>query len=100
MPKYASAEIKLVGPLQVLLGFSCNCKADIFSFGVLMWELATGEMPSGRCLRPLRYAINLISLGRQKCLLEAQTMQLVFPILLPEMTVLASVLLSNTWMFS
>ena len=42
--------------LQVLLGMPCTVKADIYSFGVVLHELSTGEMPNGRNLRPLMYA--------------------------------------------
>lgn len=38
---------------EVLLGRPVNEKADIYSFGVLLWELSSGEPPSGRHLRPL-----------------------------------------------
>ncbi len=31
-------------------------QVDIYSFGVLLWELSAGEAPPGRSLRPLRYA--------------------------------------------
>ena len=36
----------------------CTAKADIYSFGVVLHELSTGEMPNGRNLRPLMYAYN------------------------------------------
>lgn len=38
---------------EILLGRPVNEKADIYSFGVLLWELSSGEPPSGRRLRPL-----------------------------------------------
>ena len=41
---------------QVLLGMPCTAKADIYSFGVVLHELTTGEMPNGRNLRPIMYA--------------------------------------------
>ena len=29
-------------------------QVDIYSYGVLLWELSAGEAPPGRSLRPLR----------------------------------------------
>ena len=28
---------------ELLLGRHCTCSVDVFSFGVLLWELVTGE---------------------------------------------------------
>ncbi|CAK0785070.1 hypothetical protein CVIRNUC_008276 [Coccomyxa viridis] len=39
---------------EVLLGKPCTEKVDIYSYGVLLWELSAGEAPPGRNLRPLR----------------------------------------------
>ena len=41
---------------EVLLGKPCTEKVDIYSYGVLLWELSAGEAPPGRNLRPLRWA--------------------------------------------
>ena len=30
---------------ELLLGQRCTAKADIYSFGVVLWEIATGDMP-------------------------------------------------------
>lgn len=42
---------------EVLLGKPCTEKVDIYSYGVLLWELSAGEAPPGRNLRPLRSAL-------------------------------------------
>lgn len=40
---------------EVLLGKSCCTeKVDMYSYGVVLWELCTGESPTGRQLRPVR----------------------------------------------
>ena len=46
---------------EVLLGKACSEKADIYSFGVLLHELASGESPSNRQLRKLWCASSRIS---------------------------------------
>lgn len=40
---------------EVLLGKSgCTEKVDMYSYGVVLWELCTGESPTGRQLRPVK----------------------------------------------
>eukprot|EP00884_Botryococcus_braunii_P016058 jgi/Botrbrau1/3135/Bobra.0070s0107.2 len=39
---------------EILLGKPCTEKVDIYSYGVVLWELSVGEAPSGRSLRQLR----------------------------------------------
>ena len=39
---------------EVLMGGRCSEKVDIFSYGVVLWELVTGESPVRGRLRPVR----------------------------------------------
>lgn len=47
--------------LQVLIGAPCSNKVDMYSFGVIMWELITGEQPRRGMLRDIRYLLDLQS---------------------------------------
>ena len=52
----------LLSWLQVLLGKStCTEKVDMYSYGVVLWEICAGEAPTGRQLRPLRCALTATS---------------------------------------
>ena len=46
---------------EVLLGQQCSEKVDIYSYGVLLWELSAGEAPAGRQLRKLQYVLPCVS---------------------------------------
>jgi len=39
---------------EVLMGGRCSEKVDVFSYGVVLWELCTGESPVRGRLRPVR----------------------------------------------
>ncbi|GAB4814981.1 hypothetical protein N2152v2_002027 [Parachlorella kessleri] len=39
---------------EILVGDGCNAKADIYSYGVLLWEMITGEPPQRGMLRDPR----------------------------------------------
>jgi serine/threonine protein kinase len=41
---------------EVLLGARCSEKVDIYSLGVILWELVTGESPARGRLRAVRSA--------------------------------------------
>ena len=46
--------VRLHHMLQVLLGRPCKASSDIYSFGVIMWEIAWGVVPVRGRLRPIR----------------------------------------------
>ena len=39
---------------EVLMGAACTDKVDIFSYGVLLWEIVTGQQPKRGQLRECR----------------------------------------------
>ena len=41
---------------ELLLGVRCTERVDCYAFGVLVWEIATGERPQRGQLRDVRYA--------------------------------------------
>lgn len=40
---------------EVLMGAKCSNKVDIYSFGVILWELVTGESPQRGRMRSIRW---------------------------------------------
>jgi serine/threonine protein kinase len=45
---------------EVLMGAKCSNKVDIYSFGVILWELVTGESPQRGRMRSIRWGAVLI----------------------------------------
>lgn len=42
------------------MGAKCSNKVDIYSFGVILWELVTGESPQRGRMRSIRWAAALV----------------------------------------
>ncbi len=43
-------------PPELINGGECSEKADIYSFGVILWEIVTAERPYRKQFRAARYA--------------------------------------------
>lgn len=69
----ASAHDLLQQAPEVLMGGRCSEKVDIFSLGVVLWELVTGESPARGRLRPVKCTpvLALAQIPRQQLLLAA-----------------------------
>lgn len=39
---------------EVILNMKCSASADMYSFGVVLWEICTGEIPVRGCMREVR----------------------------------------------
>lgn len=39
---------------ETILGQPCTVQSDMFSYGVVLWELVTGEAPVRGSMRPVR----------------------------------------------
>ena len=51
---------------EILMGDRCTEKVDMFSYGVILWELITGEAPARGRLRTVKCA------GHQTLLLQGR----------------------------
>ena len=45
-------------PPELINGGECSEKADIYSFGVILWEIVTAERPFRKQFRPPRHALS------------------------------------------
>ena len=57
-------------PPELINGGECSEKADIYSFGVILWEIATAERPYRKQFRAARYGMPA-SAATALCLLSS-----------------------------
>jgi len=60
---------------EVLTNEKCTEKADIFSFGIVLWEIVTGEQPVRGGRRDVRFVLRLRCMPERSCRLAC----IVFP---------------------